>query len=548
MSYTPEIKNKISILNSTIITPISGGTIFQGTGEDVSKYGRVGISVWTPFGESTDGILTIEVSRDNVNWGGPTRDYADTSIAQPHMWNIVEKYFRIKYTQGTTSATTLQIQTQYSVNSSVNLGQQLNDVPLAEHEGINVKAILAGRVENNTFKNINATSDGSLNVSIRNPRSAFGEISVMNLTPIIQVNFPYDVINFDLLNTGTTTAGSLVIQQNSKIRVETGAAASRKAMIRTNHKVKYRPGQGVLARLTAIFTTGVVNSFQIAGIGTIDDGYYFGYSGVTFGITHINDSVKQHISQTDWNNDTLDGSGDFNNPSNMLLDPTKGNVYQIQYQWLGFGAIKYYIEHSLDGDFLLVHTQRYANKFTTPSVSNPTLEMMLHAENLSNTSNLIMESSSMSAFIEGKEKIIGPTNATQNSKTHSTETTLFSLSARTTYGGKINQINTFLEVFSVGNDVNQLATFRIWEDAVIGGTPVYTNINDNNSVISVDTAGTTRTGGKLLFAGVVGKDNGQTFNIKDLKLVIRPGHKISVTSESNSSGNMSAAIVWVEDF
>ena len=35
------------------------------------------------------------------------------------MWNIVEKYFRIKYTNGTTEATALSIQVQYSNNSDI---------------------------------------------------------------------------------------------------------------------------------------------------------------------------------------------------------------------------------------------------------------------------------------------------------------------------------------------------------------------------------------------------------------------------------------------
>ena len=97
MSYTPELRNKISTLNSITLTGVTSGTTWTGTGEDISMYGRAGISIWSPFGESiptpVNGTLTVEVSRDGVNWGGPSRTWENTAIAQPHMWEIVEKYF-----------------------------------------------------------------------------------------------------------------------------------------------------------------------------------------------------------------------------------------------------------------------------------------------------------------------------------------------------------------------------------------------------------------------------------------------------------------------
>ena len=43
----------------------------------------------------------------------------------------------------------------------------------------------------------------------------------------------------------------------------------------------------------------------------------------------------------------MDGTG----PSKQTLDPEFGNVFKIQYQWLGFGAIIFSIENSVTGDF-----------------------------------------------------------------------------------------------------------------------------------------------------------------------------------------------------
>ena len=82
--------NRISTtsFNSRDAATLAADAVFQGVGEDVSEYGRVGVSITTS--NATDGVLTMEVSRDNVTWGGPTRTWSDTRFAQPHMWEIVE--------------------------------------------------------------------------------------------------------------------------------------------------------------------------------------------------------------------------------------------------------------------------------------------------------------------------------------------------------------------------------------------------------------------------------------------------------------------------
>lgn len=51
-----------------------------------------------------------------------------------------------------------------------------------------------------------------------------------------------------------------------------------------------------------------------------------------------NDNNAGFTAQTAWNVDRLDGSKGVLNPSGMLLDPTKLNVWKIAYPWLGAGA------------------------------------------------------------------------------------------------------------------------------------------------------------------------------------------------------------------
>ena len=80
-------------------------------------------------------------------------------------------------------------------------------------------------------------------------------------------------------------------------------------------------------------------------------------------------STDTWVAQTAWNIDKMDGTG----PSGQTLDVTKGNVYKIQYQWLGFGHIVFSIENSSNGILQEVHRIRYANLNTVSTINNPSL-------------------------------------------------------------------------------------------------------------------------------------------------------------------------------
>ena len=117
-------------------------------------------------------------------------------------------------------------------------------------------------------------------VTKANPLTAFGELLTSEATPIVQVQFPYN-INTDIweirANNGSSSVG------NNMANLSTGAGANQSSTILSRVPVKYNPGQGALCRFTAIYTSGVANSTQFVGIGNIKDGTFFGFRGTTFG-------------------------------------------------------------------------------------------------------------------------------------------------------------------------------------------------------------------------------------------------------------------------
>ncbi|GAF73492.1 unnamed protein product, partial [marine sediment metagenome] len=183
MSYTPNV-NKISTtsFNSRDAATLAAAATFQGVGEDVSQYGRIGVAITST--NATDGTLWMEVSHDNSTWSSIPRAFANTSIANPHMWNIVEKYFRVKYVNGTTEATGLAIQVQYSNNVDIFLGHQLDATLLNETEAIVTRSVLVGKTEAGDYINVPVSGAGKLQTDL--PKSVFGEALVVQPTPIFQ--------------------------------------------------------------------------------------------------------------------------------------------------------------------------------------------------------------------------------------------------------------------------------------------------------------------------------------------------------------------------
>ena len=342
--------------------------------------------------------------------------------------------------------------------------------------------------------------------------TAFGQLSVAEPTNIIQLQFPYN-INSRYCTTSVTGSGTAT-QANSMLVLQTGAAASSSATMTSKYYLHYQAGQGACGLFTAIYTTGVANSTQIAGIGDSVDGFFFGYNGTLFGILHRNNSVDTWISQANWNVDKANGT----TQSGINLDPTKGNVYKVQFQWLGFGNINFFIENKNDGSLTLVHTIQYANSNTVPSLSNPTLPMMSQVINTTNATNLTMKHGSFSAYIEGLVSNIDERNNIGFNKTVNTRTNILTLKNVTTYQSKSNKVIMYPDFISIYNSsgANTDGLFTLILNTTLGGSPSYTNIDANTSVASYDTAGTTTTGGIQIFQFYLSGGNSISYSLANL--------------------------------
>jgi hypothetical protein len=102
----------------------------------------------------------------------------------------------------------------------------------------------------------------------------------------------------------------------------------------------------------------------------------------------------------DWVYDRMDGTNAL-----PILDFTKGNIFEIDMQWLGFGNIAFKIENPITGRFITVHIIRYPNKFSSPSLYVPNQPLMLEAYNGSTTNYVSISTACMTSHTLGNHNM-----------------------------------------------------------------------------------------------------------------------------------------------
>tara|TARA_R110000824_G_scaffold183252_1_gene364248 strand:- start:332 stop:1603 length:1272 start_codon:yes stop_codon:yes gene_type:complete len=221
----------------------------------------------------------------------------------------------------------------------------------------------------------------------------FGESLVASRTPIIELNSAYGTSTLrDLVEvTGTGSKDDVNGTITSgEIYLSTGATAGSTSTVLSAEIARYIPGYSAEIGI-GVRTTTVPTGDQVVTWGghtySRDNGFYFKYTASGLFIVRERNGVEaESIAQTDWNIDPMDGTG----ASGYTLDLTKGHIYQIDYTWYGYGAIRYSIVATTDNGRqrpIPVHTISIGT-FTGTSISDPSLQLFIRAENNTTASDI----------------------------------------------------------------------------------------------------------------------------------------------------------------
>jgi hypothetical protein len=483
----------------------------------------------------------------------------------------------------------------------------------------------------------------------------FGTSLVSDMTPAAQAAFIYG-INSTLWTTSSTGIGASASSSEGVMSCTSGNSLSGSACVKLSRVIKYRAGQGVLGRMTAIFDPGHTGTKQLAGMGNEESGYYFCKSGTDFGILHRETSKREirsfavtaqgsvtvvvtlggesksfaiaggsnanqtsylisqqdysqlgsgwkaesidgtvffisdkpgptngafgitvggvsivslaqtlqagvlptetFITQSLWNIDTMDGNG----ASRAVLDTSKGNIYGVGYQYLGFGDPVFSIENPESGLLIDVHRIQTANVRTSTVLRNPQTTARWEAINSgSSAASVTVKGASAGIFNEGLVlRNIGTSFAVGGSKSSiSTLVPVLSVRADRIFRNQSCYSEANIFNLSLGCDAgsaasNKFLRYYIYKNPALGGPVNFAKVDSNRSVISYDTAATSITlnNGQLLKSIIVAANSSETLSLENENFYISSGEIITIAAERAGSTTVDSAFVtvsWFED-
>lgn len=255
-------------------------------------------------------------------------------------------------------------------------------------------------------------------------------------------------------------------------------------------------------------------------------------------------ATEQFIPQSAWNQDRFDGTG----PSGQTADWTKGNIFAVQFQYLGYGDAFFYVINGNTGRPQLVHLIRNANTRTTTVLRNPHLYLMWESKNTGTASSREMRGASGGTFVEGKISFLGEQFGTTGTRTCSAgvETPVLSLRGSTTYADRRSSAQIQIDRFSVACDGTKTVDFKVYKNSVLVASQ-FARVNATTSAADYDSLATAATSGTQVYAFSVGKTGSVTESVTDLSLFLQAGEAITITATSVNTTDVSAAIVWIED-
>jgi hypothetical protein len=256
-------------------------------------------------------------------------------------------------------------------------------------------------------------------------------------------------------------------------------------------------------------------------------------------------STETFIPQSTWNGDKLDGTG----ASGVTLDPTKGNVFQIGIQYLGFGSITFQVEacppDANNSDFVTVHTIKLPNTLTNTSFGNPSFPFTMAAYSAGSTTNLTVKCGSFAGFIEGAKVLHGNRFSYNNTLTtvgSSNLQALFTIMNARVYGGRTNQ--AVINLMSVSGALKHTSPviYYLIKNGSLAGNPSFTSLSSNSCSL-YDTSATTvsySTGDQLLWTGHVGDTGemdhhfGGSNELTIEEVTLQPGEWVTLAAKSTT--------------
>lgn len=381
-------------------------------------------------------------------------------------------------------------------------------------------------------------------------RDPYGDIRIVQKTSCIELKscFGLSKLRDIAITSGTGTVTNTPGDSEYKLRaVGPNSVATLKSAERGRYVSGYGAEAGIGIRLGATLNSDVTAMW---GLYDGTDGFIYRVTGSNIEIVIRRNGVETVFPRSVWNVDRVDGSG----PSGITLDLTKGNVFNIQFSWYGYGIIDFrVVATNKHNEQRFVSLHRYT-PLTNTSVQNPNLPIYAGLTH----NNLLSALTTSDLFVAGRQySIIGQYKALK--RINCAYVTNFSVSSTTIFlpvlsiRRKAGYLGNGVRIVSADllpTSTNQIIQVRV------GGTlnnTIFTNINDQlveETCIEMNTTATTITGGFVIWTGIIASTRNNSTFIDTIDYDLTEDSILTLCAKGigQTNGTFAGAMRWTEEW
>lgn len=287
-------------------------------------------------------------------------------------------------------------------------------------------------------------------------------------------------------------------------------------------------------------TGSKANSYTVSSTGTLTGTF----AQVAAGATETDVWAYQNA----WNIDKLDGTG----KSGIVLDPTKGNVFQIKHQYLGYGTTTYSIVDPSTSRFIPFHIVKYPNANVSPNLSMPIMKMGYFTYNESGSTGTSIYGASMSGFTHGEALAFRNPEGFSASQTGigTSYTSIFSIRVRPEFNGVVNLAEMLPMTAFVAAEGTKPSEIQVIVNGTFTGTPNWQYINQTGSIAEYNNVSRTYTEGtgRIVAAMPIAKSGSTSVDLAKLRIRLNREDVISIVAKAASGTvDVTGALIWQED-
>lgn len=287
-------------------------------------------------------------------------------------------------------------------------------------------------------------------------------------------------------------------------------------------------------------------TYSVTSTGTLDGSFVQDGAGAA--------NTETWTYQASFSEDPLDGTGN----SGMTIDPSKGNVYEVGIQYLGYGQVDFKIENPSTGRFFHFHSWQFTNSRTTPTLSNPNLKVGWISASLGSTTDLTVYGASAMGGNDGK------TVQTRRPKGHSmqrtgvaaTLTSVFAIRVRNDFKGVVQLFEASPRMSSASPGGTKPVEVVFLLNPTFAGETNWFYQDQDESIIEIDETATTfsATGTEIGSFIVAGGTSG-TFDFTKLDVggvpatYLNRGEVLCIAARIIGGGGttVDASLTWIEN-